>query len=1183
MTESHGRIIRKRNPGMLQPDEEVTAQFVVREHELSTVLEILRGNVEADSCQHTLIVAPRGRGKTMLLARIAAELRADAELASCLLPVRFMEESDEVFSAADFWLEALFYLALAIDKPSPEFARSLRDTREDLASRWRERELDERARAAVLEAADTLGMRLVLMVENLQALCANADPDFGWKLRKTLQTEPQIILVATATSRFEGLDDAREPFFELFRTISLAPLDTAQCRRLWEVVSGAPTSEREIRPLEILTGGSPRFLVIVAGFARHRSLSRLMEELVRLIDDLTDTFRGDLQALPKTERRVFLAIVDLWQPSSTGEIAARARMDVRTVSTMLGRLVERGAVVWSGTGRKRFYDATERLYSIYYKLRRERDEAAIVQSLLHFMTGFYTPSEFATIFEKLLQEAAESRTIFDGVCRARSQIPLVDKILSAKPWLNTGESAADERWQRTGTSDTHGLRGTIRTLLDKAAEQERVGEHAAAISTYGDIVHRFGENPVTELQVGVAQALVAKGLAQERLGERTHATATYDQVVKRFAASEVPALQVQVAAALINKGVALERNRQHMAAIATCEAVDARYRLNAHPELQAQVACALVNKTVVLEQLGKHAAVIATCDELEARFGTNAATPIQEQVARALFNKGFAQEQLGIHSVATATFNQVIRRYGASEVPELRVPVAAALSRKGAMRAQAGEHEAAIATCDEIVERNGASDVSQLQQQVGRALVNKGTMQKQLGEHSAAIETYERVVRQFGASRNQGLRVLTAKCLINKGALHGELGDHTAEMNTYRTLINQYGPIGDPELQAVVANALFNKALALARSGNHAVSISTYDTVVARCGASDVLEQQIRVANALINKSTEHVELGQHADAITTLDEVAQRYGSSDEAELRVCVAQSLVLKAATQDRIGHSEVALMTSEEVVTRFGTCATAKLQLHVASALSHRGALLGELGRHSEALATIEDLLERYGDSDDSKLQQVVAQAMNMKGAGHGLLDDPSATIETSDTIIGRFGPSRAPAVQVQVALALFHKGVAQVMTGRVDEAVKTSEELDRRSLAAADDGRYAFRWRARHLRMSSLLAQGNRTPAVDAFCSLYAEFLPDKETMVPELVDAVAMLVAAGVPEREIITILGSEPQKKAVVAPLIIALRQRDGETVRAPAEVLEVAADVRKRIDEAGKRPASEGRVAPA
>lgn len=395
MSESHGRIIRKRNPGVLQSDEEATAQFVVREYELTAVLEILRGNIDADSCQHTLVVAPRGRGKTMLLARVAAELRSDAELAACLLPVRFMEESDEVFGAADFWLEALFYLALASDRRYPEFAQRLRDTRDDLASRWRERELDERARAAVLEAADTLGKRLVLMVENLQALCANADHDFGWKLRKTLQTEPQIILVATATSRFDALDDAREPFFELFRIICLAPLNTAQCRRLWEMASGDTAREREIRPLEILTGGSPRFLVIVAGFSRHRSLRRLMEELVRLIDDLTDTFRGDLQALPKTERRVFLAIADLWQPSTTGEIAARARMDVRTVSTMLGRLVERGAVVWSGTGRKRFYDAAERLYSIYYKLRRERDEASIVQGLLHFMAVFYRAAEMA--------------------------------------------------------------------------------------------------------------------------------------------------------------------------------------------------------------------------------------------------------------------------------------------------------------------------------------------------------------------------------------------------------------------------------------------------------------------------------------------------------------------------------------------------------------------------------------------------------------------------------------------------------------------------------------------------------------------------------------------------------------------------------------------------------------------
>ena len=150
----------------------------------------------------------------------------------------------------------------------------------------------------------------------------------------------------------------------------MEPLATEECRRLWQVVSGDAASEHEIRPLEILTGGSPRLLVIVAEFAQHRSLRQLMEELVMLIDDHTEYFRGHLEVLPKGERRVYIAVIDLWQPSSTGEIAARARMDVRPVSTLLGRLVERGAVIAEGSGKKRRYAAAERLYSIYYKLRR---------------------------------------------------------------------------------------------------------------------------------------------------------------------------------------------------------------------------------------------------------------------------------------------------------------------------------------------------------------------------------------------------------------------------------------------------------------------------------------------------------------------------------------------------------------------------------------------------------------------------------------------------------------------------------------------------------------------------------------------------------------------------------------------------------------------------------------------
>ena len=119
--------------------------------------EVICSNIDAPSCQHVLIVAPRGRGKTMLLARVGAELRTNDALSEHLFPVRFMEESHEIATLADFWLEALFYLAHANATSKPEFSRELLATHADLTARWRDTNIEGHARAAVLEAADRLG------------------------------------------------------------------------------------------------------------------------------------------------------------------------------------------------------------------------------------------------------------------------------------------------------------------------------------------------------------------------------------------------------------------------------------------------------------------------------------------------------------------------------------------------------------------------------------------------------------------------------------------------------------------------------------------------------------------------------------------------------------------------------------------------------------------------------------------------------------------------------------------------------------------------------------------------------------------------------------------------------------------------------------------------------------------
>ena len=86
-------IVKKYNPGFLT-DDQIVESFCVRTSEFESIIESLR-DLSANSNSHSLVVGPRGSGKTHLLRRVAAELRRDAELKG-LFPIVFAEESYEV-------------------------------------------------------------------------------------------------------------------------------------------------------------------------------------------------------------------------------------------------------------------------------------------------------------------------------------------------------------------------------------------------------------------------------------------------------------------------------------------------------------------------------------------------------------------------------------------------------------------------------------------------------------------------------------------------------------------------------------------------------------------------------------------------------------------------------------------------------------------------------------------------------------------------------------------------------------------------------------------------------------------------------------------------------------------------------------------------------------------------------
>ena len=606
---------RKYNPGFLT-DDELVASFCVRTTEFELLVETLRECTGASN-PHQIVIGPRGSGKTTLLLRVAAEARRDAALAARCFPVVFAEESYEVADAGEFWLECLTQLAAQAapyGKDEPDLERTvgeLRAIRDDRA-------LGDRCLGALLDFADRRGQRLLLLVENLNMLFRDmADPDTGWRLRKVLQTEPRIILFASATSRFDEIDRPDRALYDLFRVRTLRPLDTDQCAALWAAVAGRPAARETVRSMEILTGGSPRLIAIVARFGAGRSFRELMADLLDLVDDHTEYFKSHLESLPAQERRVYLALAALWKPATTREIADRARIAPSQCSAQLARLGERGAVqAAGGSPRRKQYYLTERLYNIYYLLRRRSGPDRLVEALVRFMESYYSPQELRDIGAHMVGEIA----LLDAEARSLHQTALArlmeSSALAGYRAELVAKLPADLRPVEPAARAARELFETKIAIHDSESFDEDT------LAGCEEMEHRFGGSEDPAVQEWVAAALVVKRYTLLELRRFEDALAAADEVVRRFVGSQAPSFQTFVAGALVTKGTAFINLQRPEDALAAYDEVVRLFGTSRVPLLVEAVASALGGKGNV--ELGRQQfkAAVKTADQLLDRCGT---------------------------------------------------------------------------------------------------------------------------------------------------------------------------------------------------------------------------------------------------------------------------------------------------------------------------------------------------------------------------------------------------------------------------------------------------------------------------------------------------------------------------------------------------------------------------------
>ena len=651
-----GIVAKNYNPGFLS-DADLRATFCVRTGEFRSIVETLRDNAGASN-QHVIVIGPRGSGKTMLLLRVASEIQSDRELSSRLYPIVFAEESYGVGTCGEFWLECLSHLSRQV--PGERGGVNLSLSLEDLRRERDDRRLRERCLGAVLDFAEREGKRLVLGVENLNMMFSDmADRDAGWCLRQTLQTEPQIMLVGSATSRFGEIDRPDRALYDLFRVLTLRPLDRKESAVLCETVADRPVQPGAARRLQIITGGSPRLLAIMARFAAETSFGALMADLLDLVDEHTAYFKSHLESLPAQERRAYLALLELWKPSTAREIAERARIETSACSAQLRRLMGRGVVSEAGgTARRKQYYVSERLYAIYYLLRQSRGTDGLAQALVAFMEAYYAKRELEGLVDRMMADAptldSAVQGLHDATLRRLGRSPLL-----APHFVREHPRYADD--------DVTEAIEAAAERRGRAAEALERGDTARALEIWDGVLHeweaigRHATKTSAALRDEFAAVLQCKALCLHELGRSDEALGACDDLIRRFDMNDTAEV---VALALITRTRVLremERTVEEMEVYGELER-----RFGSGDELTTRARGLLAEARVLnaehLFNLERPDESIAELEKLVEHFGDSPAAEIRDVVAYGLFLKATVFSSLDRGLEQRATYDEILRR-----------------------------------------------------------------------------------------------------------------------------------------------------------------------------------------------------------------------------------------------------------------------------------------------------------------------------------------------------------------------------------------------------------------------------------------------------------------------------------------------------------------------------------------
>ena len=353
------------------PEDLLERLFVVRQPILKRLMDRVANLGTTPSPHHTLLVGPRGAGKTHIISLVYHRSKKLIAQGSGFQIAWLPEDPWTIMSYRHLLSEILRAI-------NPDQRPQSRD----------EAELDAQLRAVIKENGPIL-----ILAENFDQILDALGEQGQQKLRHLLQTGSNILIIGSTTRLDRNLSDHSHPFFGFFDTIRLTPFSPEEARKMLAALAIEGKDDRlknklsddatlsRICTIAHLAGGQPRLWALLGSALTVEQLDHLAELLLSRFDDLTPYYQEQLSRLSPQQRLVIAELASADRPLPVKELAGRIGADQRSVAKTVSDLTDRGWLEPVSTifadlldRRRTYYELAEPLARLAFQIKESRGE-----------------------------------------------------------------------------------------------------------------------------------------------------------------------------------------------------------------------------------------------------------------------------------------------------------------------------------------------------------------------------------------------------------------------------------------------------------------------------------------------------------------------------------------------------------------------------------------------------------------------------------------------------------------------------------------------------------------------------------------------------------------------------------------------------------------------------------------